>query len=400
MTAPPAPVTPAEFRRALGLHATGVAVVTATEAGGDTVAMVVGTFTSVSLDPPLVGFLPDRASTTWPRIRATGGFRVSVLAADQEPVCRAFATKAADRFDLLEPLEPGAAGPAVTGAVLTVDCAVHEVLGAGDHDLVLGAVRSLSAGTRAVLPLLFVRGGYGAPALPSIQAEVPAWATQLAWADQVRPDAEALAAATGLECLVSAAVDDRVVSLVAAGGGRDDGGPGRVGTSFPLAAPLAPVFLAWAPEAEQEAWIRRGHALSGAADAAALRAQLHAVRERGLHVTTGRATADAFERVVRGEESGGGSGEESGTALAGVLRALGELGPVPVAEEPLPDLVDVTSLTAPVRDGSGRVVLALHLTGFTGAEAGWEIGRVVTELHTTAARCSLRLGRGTPAPTP
>ena len=166
--------------------------------------------------------------------------------------------------------------------------------------------------------------------------------------------------------------------------------------SFPLAAPLAPVFLAWAPQAEQEAWICRGHALSGAADAAALRAQLHAVRERGLHVTTGRATADAFERVVRGEESGEGSGD----ALAGGRRALGELGPVPVAEEPLPDLVDVTSLTAPVRDGSGRVVLALHLTGFTGAEAGWEIGRVVTELHTTAARCSLRLGRGTPAPTP
>ncbi|SDO69824.1 NADH-FMN oxidoreductase RutF, flavin reductase (DIM6/NTAB) family [Klenkia soli] len=385
MVAVTAAVAPQDLRRALGLHATGVAVVTATEADGGTAAMVVGTFTSVSLDPPLVGFLPDRSSSSWPRIAATGGFRVSVLAADQEPVCRAFATKAEGRFDLLDPVEPGTAGRAVRGAVLTVDCTVHDVLDAGDHHLVLGAVRSLAPGAGGRLPLLFVRGGYGAPSVPSVQAEVPAWAAQLAWADRVRPEAEALAAATHLECLVTAAVDGRVVSLVAAGvESRAAGSATRVGTSFPLVAPLAPVFVAWAPEAEQRAWADRARALTGGGHDDALAAQLHAVRERGVHVTTGHATADAFERVVRGEEADG---------LAPVLRALLDTGPLPVAEEPVAELVDVTSLTAPVRDAGGRVVLALHLSGFTGTEPGWEIGRAVTELHAAAARCSLLLGR-------
>ena len=67
------------FRQVLGNYPTGVTVITALSANGDPLGMVVGTFTSVSLDPPLVGFLPDKKSSTWPLIEAAGHFCVNVL---------------------------------------------------------------------------------------------------------------------------------------------------------------------------------------------------------------------------------------------------------------------------------------------------------------------------------
>src|SRR3546814_4353059 len=61
-------------------------------------AMVVGSFTSVSLDPPLVAFLPDKSSTSWPKIEASGRFCVNVLGDNQEVLCRVLASKAEDKF--------------------------------------------------------------------------------------------------------------------------------------------------------------------------------------------------------------------------------------------------------------------------------------------------------------
>ena len=60
--------------------------------------MAIGSFTSVSLDPPLVAFLPDKTSTSWPKIAPSGKFCVNILASEQESVCRAFAVKGGDKF--------------------------------------------------------------------------------------------------------------------------------------------------------------------------------------------------------------------------------------------------------------------------------------------------------------
>src|SRR4051812_33291528 len=133
-------LSPADFRRALGHYPTGVALVAAYEEDGNVAAMVVGTFTAVSLDPPLVGFMPDRKSATWPRIRETGKFSVSVLSADQEYICRAFAGKAPDR---MQHLDESAATPRLTDAALWVECSIDAVLPAGDHDFVLGRVMEM-----------------------------------------------------------------------------------------------------------------------------------------------------------------------------------------------------------------------------------------------------------------
>ena len=73
-------------------------MVTAADPDGGYAGLTVGSFTSVSLDPPLVAFLPDKSSTTWPRLERAGRFCVNVLAADQEYICRAFAAKETDKF--------------------------------------------------------------------------------------------------------------------------------------------------------------------------------------------------------------------------------------------------------------------------------------------------------------
>ncbi|MSX92804.1 MAG: flavin reductase, partial [Actinobacteria bacterium] len=76
-------IDPAKFRQVLGHFPTGVTVVTATKADGTPVGLTIGSFTSVSLDPPLVGFLPTVDSDRWADIDDTGSFCVNVLGADQ-----------------------------------------------------------------------------------------------------------------------------------------------------------------------------------------------------------------------------------------------------------------------------------------------------------------------------
>jgi flavin reductase (DIM6/NTAB) family NADH-FMN oxidoreductase RutF len=151
-------VDPVWFRRVLGHYPTGVCVVTAMS-GDEPCGMAVGSFTSVSLDPPLVAFLPAKSSTSWPKIRACGRFCVNVLAEDQEGICRIFATSGIDRFATVAWERNGRGLPALTGATAWIDCDLHAVHDAGDHDIVLGRVRELDV-TAATRPLIFFQGGY------------------------------------------------------------------------------------------------------------------------------------------------------------------------------------------------------------------------------------------------
>lgn len=156
----PDPIDGDTFRRVLGHYPTGVCVVTAVEADGAPVGMVVGSFTAVSLDPPLVAFFPDRRSSTWPRIAAAGRYCVNVLAGDQRALCRTFSTPGADRFaDTGWQASPGGS-PILDAVVAWIDCALHAVHEAGDHFIVLGRVEALDI-VRADQPLLFFRGRYG-----------------------------------------------------------------------------------------------------------------------------------------------------------------------------------------------------------------------------------------------
>lgn len=152
----------AHFRKVLGQYPTGVVVVTAIAADGAPLGMAVGSFTSVSLEPPLVAYVPDKKSSSWKALRESGDlFCINVLGADQEDVCRAVATSKERKFDGIA-WRPSATGmPVLSGAVAYIDCTVHDIHDAGDHDIVVGRVHDLDVNAAAASPLLFFRGGYG-----------------------------------------------------------------------------------------------------------------------------------------------------------------------------------------------------------------------------------------------
>jgi flavin reductase (DIM6/NTAB) family NADH-FMN oxidoreductase RutF len=150
----------AKFRQVLGHFPTGVTVITAVE-NGSPVGLAVGSFASLSLDPPLVLFCPGNQSASWPKIRAAGVFCVNILGADQEHVCRVFASKEPDKFATIGWTPTAATGsPCITGVHAWIDCTIEQIVPGGDHDVVIGRVQSLDSSDSAG-PLVFYRGGYG-----------------------------------------------------------------------------------------------------------------------------------------------------------------------------------------------------------------------------------------------
>ncbi len=153
-------IEPGLFREVLGCYPTGVCAITALDANGAPVGMVVGTFTSVSLDPPLVGFLPDKKSTSWPQIEAAGAFCVNVLGSDQQQVCRQVSARGDEKFAGVDYAVSEHNLPVIAGAIARIECDIQSVTDAGDHWFVIGRVLSLEI-TRDEDPMLFHRGRYG-----------------------------------------------------------------------------------------------------------------------------------------------------------------------------------------------------------------------------------------------
>jgi 3-hydroxy-9,10-secoandrosta-1,3,5(10)-triene-9,17-dione monooxygenase reductase component len=149
----------ATYRTVLGHFATGVTIVTALD-GGEPVGMACNSFTSVSLDPPLVLFCAAKGSMTWPRMQNAHNFAVNVLAEDGEAVCRVFATKDVDRFAAVTHRRGATGAPILADALAYVDCETVAEHDAGDHVIVVGRVVELGYATEGT-PLLFYRGGYG-----------------------------------------------------------------------------------------------------------------------------------------------------------------------------------------------------------------------------------------------
>jgi len=146
------------FREVCGQYATGVSVITISV--GDRVAgLTVNSFSSVSLDPPLVQFSLDRKASIFALFQECGHFAVNVLSRAQQPLSNLFAVRH-DAFDEVEYVNGVSGCPVFKDCVANIECEKYAVYEGGDHVIILGRVRQLQcAPTRE--PLLFFRGTYG-----------------------------------------------------------------------------------------------------------------------------------------------------------------------------------------------------------------------------------------------
>lgn len=147
------------LRNALACYATGIAVVTAGTDHGDPIGMTMNSFSSVSLDPPLVLFSIDRRAYSLAAFGAARGYAVNILAAHQAPLCARFARALSDKWDGVRH-RPGYGGaPVIEGALAYFECAPWAAYDGGDHQIFVGRVESFGC-DGAADALVYFAGRY------------------------------------------------------------------------------------------------------------------------------------------------------------------------------------------------------------------------------------------------
>jgi 3-hydroxy-9,10-secoandrosta-1,3,5(10)-triene-9,17-dione monooxygenase reductase component len=153
----------ADTYRAVMRHLpTGVAAVCSTDRiSGTQNGMVVGTFASLSMEPALVTFSVMHSSTSWPKIAEAGQFSISLLAEDQQQVCRALSAKGEDKLRAVSWSESDWGTPHIHGSLAWFDCRIEQQFTAGDHLVVIASVLDMTPAEGASAPLIFHGGRFG-----------------------------------------------------------------------------------------------------------------------------------------------------------------------------------------------------------------------------------------------
>jgi flavin reductase (DIM6/NTAB) family NADH-FMN oxidoreductase RutF len=153
---------PGQLREAFGIFPTGVVAVAA-EVDGRLIGLAASSFTSVSLDPPLVSINLAVSSKTWPDLRRAGHLGVTVLADHHDVVCRQLAGPVDQRFDDLDYRVTDDGAVTLDEGLAQFDCTIYREVEAGDHILVLLELHAVEHVDHnlAGAPLVFHRSGFG-----------------------------------------------------------------------------------------------------------------------------------------------------------------------------------------------------------------------------------------------
>lgn len=173
------------LRQAFGSFMTGVTVVTARTDSGQPVGFTANSFSSVSLDPPLVLVCPGRFLSSFATFETCSHFAVSVLAEGQEEISNLFASYKGDRFAKVKATNDVHGVPVIDGAVSQFSCTTHKVIAAGDHIVMMGEVKAFSHG--ASRGLGYAAGSYFSlgleqeASLPSSDGLIPYLGAIIEW---------------------------------------------------------------------------------------------------------------------------------------------------------------------------------------------------------------------------
>ncbi len=156
-----ADLSPRSLRTCLGRFATGIAVVTATGRDGEPVGLTINSFTAISLEPPLILFSLDRATTSLPDFEAGEAYAVNVLSADQQGISDTFArADPAERWrDTVWSPGSTSGAPVLEGAIARFECVRFAVHDGGDHRMFLARVVAAAHAEHGA-PLLYFNGRY------------------------------------------------------------------------------------------------------------------------------------------------------------------------------------------------------------------------------------------------
>ncbi|MGP9723907.1 flavin reductase family protein [Corynebacterium sp. AOP40-9SA-29] len=244
----------------MGHYPTGVAVVTGRAADGELLAMVVGTFSSVSLDPPLVSFMPMKTSKTFQKMQECSSLCINIFGGEQESEMLSIAQRWKNKLDGIEWYPSPAGDPILKNSIAWIDTTISETIEAGDHWIVLCRVHDLEV-TNAVAPLLFFQGGYGSfvgstmmgrlrhDSLPAIHA-----------AHSADDDLESLAKSIGCEVIVYAALSEDEFATVYSALGPGVSPEHRFASRVPIVPPIGDTYLFDKPEEVRERWLGKlGH---------------------------------------------------------------------------------------------------------------------------------------------
>jgi flavin reductase (DIM6/NTAB) family NADH-FMN oxidoreductase RutF len=388
-------IEPALYRDVMGHYPTGVAVVTGV-VDDRPVGMVVGTFSSVSMDPPLVAFMPQVGSRTWGLLAEAPTWCINVLAHDQLNLCRTMAVPSPDKFADVEWSESPLGAPALAGAVAHVHCRPHSTTEAGDHWIVLCAVEGMEV-SRPVTPLLFFQGGYGGFSPGGMAAKADAeLITAVRLGDRARSQVQRMARSLGCEAaaLVAVSPDELTTAVSAYGGTATMVEP--LGHRIPLVPPIGEAYVAGARSDVVERWLAKTSP-HDPEQVERYRARLATVAERGVALSmVGPGARADYERLGAALAEYA-SGELTPARERAVRAVLAETRHFFEDVEIDPDeTYDVGAIVVPVHDADGTVAMVLRATQLPSGARGSVVSEWIEELRSAAAEVArdLRVGAG------
>ncbi|BAU96754.1 flavin reductase [Corynebacterium suranareeae] len=256
-TSTPQKFDPKTFRNVMGHYPTGVAIVTGRANNGDLLAMVVGTFSSVSLDPPLVSFMPMKSSKTFARMRECSSLCINIVGGEQEEEMLGIARRWENKLDGVDWYMSPSGDPVLKNAIAWIDTSISSIIEAGDHWITLCEVHDMEI-TNPVSPLLFFQGGYGSFVGTSLIARLsheilPA----IHAAHSAGNSLDTLAQTIGCEVSVFAAVSEdefaTVFHALAPGATEEQSFASRL----PIVPPIGDTYMFNKSAEVQERWFRK-----------------------------------------------------------------------------------------------------------------------------------------------
>lgn len=152
-------ITPEMFREATASFATGVTVITTLTAEGDPIGITANSFTSVSLDPPLVLFSLARRAYSAPLFEQADSYAINILNAAQLPIADRFARAGADKWSGVSFTSGIDGSPLLDGALSCIECRPYASYDGGDHLIFVGRTVRISRGSECA-PLLFYKRSF------------------------------------------------------------------------------------------------------------------------------------------------------------------------------------------------------------------------------------------------